>query len=198
MDRRELLKMAGLTLGMAISPSCRQALESGVDLAAAPVGGMLSPDQQQIITVLAEMIIPATDTPGAVDAGVPAFIQQIVVDWYTPAERQIFLDGLAALEATAKKRWSQSFVDLPAEAQARLLSEMEPPMEDLAESQPMSAAIAPGASGDLPFFVKLKELTVLAYYSSEVAARSELDYQPIPGHYDGHARFGASDRQWTR
>ena len=97
MDRRQLLKAAGLMLGTMVSPSCRQALESSVDLTAAPISGRLSEAQLKMIEILTELIIPETDTPGAIAAGVPAFIHQIVVDWYTESERAIFLGGLAAI-----------------------------------------------------------------------------------------------------
>ena len=46
-----------------------------------------------------------------------------------------------------------------------------------------------GAAGDVPFYLKLKELTVLGYYTSQMAATTELDYQPVPGRYDGDALF---------
>ena len=55
-----------------------------------------------------------------------------------------------------------------------------------------------GAAGDVPFYLKLKELTVLGYYTSQAAAVTELDYQPVPGHYDGDARFEEVGRQWVR
>ena len=49
-----------------------------------------------------------------------------------------------------------------------------------------------------PFFVKMKELTVLGYFTSELAAQTELDYQPVPGSYDGDALFDDTGRQWVR
>jgi hypothetical protein len=188
-----------LLLGMAVSPSCRRALETGEDLMAPPRGGRLSAEQNRIIGVLAELIIPRTGTPGAIDAGVPAFIEQIVVDWYTEDERRIFLDGLADLEGAALRHWSQSFVDVGSTRQAHLLSELEPPLEGMLEAGPLDAeAIGPGGSGELPFFVKLKELTVLGYYTSAAAANTELYYEPVPGRYEGAALFEVRGRQWTR
>jgi hypothetical protein len=62
----------------------------------------------------------------------------------------------------------------------------------------MAGAFLPaGASGELPFYVKLKELTVLGYYTSELAAQSELVYLPVPGRYDGDFLFAEIGRQWT-
>jgi hypothetical protein len=192
-NRRAALRSLGLFAGAALSSSCQRALESGADLSAPPVRGSLSEVQLEVVAQLAELIIPETDTPGAKAAGVPAFIHQIVIDWYTSAEQQIFLDGLGELDAIAERRWARSFQALDPEQQARVLAEMEPPSEGA-----NSVATPPGASGDLPFYLKLKELTVLGYYTSELAARTELDYQPVPGHYDGDARFDDSGRQWVR
>ena len=194
-NRRTALKSMGLLAGAAVSASCQRALESGADLSAPPMGGSLSAAQLDLIARLSELIIPETDTPGAIAAGVPAFIHQIVIDWYTPAEQQIFLDGLGEIEAIAMRHWSASFAELDTERQARALSEMEPPSESAGSS---SAAMPAGASGDLPFYLKLKELTVLGYYTSELAAKTELDYQPVPGGYDGDARFDEVGRQWVR
>jgi hypothetical protein len=198
MHRRELLKAGAVILGFGISPSCQRALESNVDLSAPPVSGSLSESQLRAISILAELIIPETDTPGAVAAGVPAFIHQIVVDWYTEAERRIFLQGLADLDAEAERHWSRDFLSLDSARQAQLLAELEPPMEDLSESRLIAVRLMPpGASGDVPFFFKLKELTVLGYYTSEKGASSELIYRPVPGAYDGDALFDDSGRQWS-
>jgi len=197
MDRRELLKAAGLLLGVAVTPSCRQALESGADLTAAPVAGSLSAEQQAVIARCAELIIPETDTPGAIAAKVPEFIHQVVVDWYTPQERAIFLDGLAELDRRARGHWDSSFVGLDVEQQTQLLTEFEPPLEG-SDGPGLQAAFMPaGAAGDLPFYLKLKELTVLGYYSSEVGATSELVYMPVPGRYEGDHEFATSGKQWS-
>lgn len=195
LNRRSALRVLGLAGAAALSPSCQRALESDADLSAAPAGGRLSDDQLQAITALSELIIPQTDTPGATAAGVPHFIHQIVVDWYTTAERQIFLDGLAELDLAAARYWSAPFLTLEPLQQARILAEMEPPNEGAFESQPQPAA---GAAGDTPFYLKMKELTVLGYFTSELAARTELDYEPVPGSYDGDALFDDAGRQWVR
>ncbi len=194
-NRRDALKSMGLFAGAALSASCQRALDSGADLSAPPTGGSLSEAQLETIAQLAELIIPETDTPGAITAGVPAFIHQIVIDWYTPAEQQIFLDGLGEIESIARQHWSAPFTELDPERQARVLSELEPPSEG---AGPATAAVPAGASGELPFFLKMKELTVLGFYTSQAAANTEFDYQPVPGHYDGDARFDEVGRQWVR
>ena len=55
MDRREILKAVGVLLGVAISPSCSRALESGEDLNSAPISGELAIEAQRMIEILADL-----------------------------------------------------------------------------------------------------------------------------------------------
>ena len=48
-----------------------------------------------------------------------------------------------------------------------------------------------------PFFNKIKELTVLGYYTSEVGATRELAYNPVPGKFDGDYDYAKVGRQWS-
>lgn len=50
--------------------------------------------QNETVATIAELIIPATDTPGARAALVNQFIDLIVAEWYTEEERSRFLNGL--------------------------------------------------------------------------------------------------------
>ena len=43
--------------------------------------------------MIAEAIIPKTDTPGAIEAGVPAWIEVIVKDCFEEADQRIILDA---------------------------------------------------------------------------------------------------------
>ena len=169
MNRRTLLQIMALAV-------------SGV-LHAKPTASKLDESQQKLIAELAELILPRTDTPGAIDAGVPAFIDHIVSEWYTPVERGIFVEGLQVVAAAD-----------PAQRVAALQS---------LEQQAAGYAAPPGTSvfgkpdERSPFFFKLKLLTVLGYYTSQVGATTELAFNPVPGRYDGNVDFAELGKQWT-
>ena len=50
-------------------------------------GPVLSAEQFALLEQVCEVIIPTTDTPGAIGAGVPAFMRQILEDWGTENSR---------------------------------------------------------------------------------------------------------------
>ena len=148
------------------------------------------------IAVLAERVIPRTDTPGAIDAGVPAFIEQILTRWYTDTEYRIFMQGLDTLEQQAQQRFGNAYAACNEEQQNLLLAEQEVHARDQQRLHPppqASAADKPLIDQEAPFFSKLKELVVVGYYTSEVAAQSEMVYLPIPNAYRGEASLADSD-----
>jgi hypothetical protein len=152
-------------------------------LHAKPAASKLDESQQRLVAELAELIIPRTETPGAIDAGVPAFIDHIVSDWYTPVERAIFVEGLATIAAAG-----------PAQRTAALQS-----LEQQASgySPPPGTSVFGKPDERSPFFFKLKLLTVLGYYTSEIGATNELSFNPVPARYDGNVDFATVGKQWT-
>lgn len=194
MQRRDFLQIAVLLGGISASGLVR-ALTQTAD--AAPVAQrVLSEAQRAQIAVLAERVIPRTDTPGAIDAGVPAFIEQILTRWYTDTEYRIFMQGLDTLEQQAQQRFGNAYAACNEEQQNLLLAEQEVHARDQQRLHPppqASAADKPLIDQEAPFFSKLKELVVVGYYTSEVAAQSEMVYLPIPNAYRGEATLADSD-----
>ena len=81
MQRREILRRVAWMLGGAVSAPAALAILQGCSAKEAAPGAAAftpkfldGPSQMDIVTEIAEIIIPKTDTSGAIDAGVPAFI----------------------------------------------------------------------------------------------------------------------------
>lgn len=124
----------------------------------------IAPEAQpyhELITRLADIIIPKTDTAGAIDAGVPQFIQTILKDWYSLSERQKLLDDLANFDDLAQKSGNRRFLDAPRDVQHEIVKQVD-------------------ESGQIPSFADFKAFTVFGFYTSEVGA-NQLDYTPVPG-----------------
>lgn len=190
MERRQLLKLTALLIGSAVSGSCSRALDSAANLHAAPSGDAMDQDVLAEIARLAELIIPETDTPGAIEAGVPNFIHNVVYNWYTDEERAIFIRGLEELDALSDAEVGTRFIAAPEAVQIAILERLE-------ASLPPDPSVSEGGGGDAPFFAKLKELTVIGYYTSEIGASIEHRYIPVPGRYEGDALLENLGRQWS-
>ena len=199
MNRREMMlaaisTMAGVMVG---SPTLRVIAGEAPTTSASRV--VLQGHQPEMVRVLAEMIIPATDTPGAIEAGVPRFIEMMVADWYTDTERGIFLDGLAALDASCRTAYGTDFLGCSAEQRVAALSEAEKNAAAYVSPLPPGflATMAKLIDERTPFFAKLKELTVVGYFSSELGATEFLEYNPMPMRYDGDFDFAKVGTHWS-
>jgi hypothetical protein len=113
------------------------------------------------VTVLSELIIPQTDTPGARAAKVNEFIDLVLSDALEP-ERKEFLRGLAWMDARSRELYGADFVAASSEQQTSLLTRI---------SSPEPAA---GDEVGAEFFRAVKGMTITGYYSSEVGLRQEL------------------------
>jgi hypothetical protein len=200
MNRRHLMHLVVAALGTAALPgSATLRAIAGEKPHAQASRPVFDAAQRQLVDVLAEMIIPATDTPGAREAGVPAFIETMVADWYTDTERTIFLHGLAALDEASRTTYDMSFVAVDEAQRTALLSAAE--QEAARYVSPLPGGVLGGMSKlvdeNTPFFTKLKELTVIGYFSSEAGATKFLKYEPMPMRHDGDLDYATLGRQWS-
>src|SRR3989337_3186394 len=105
MDRREAIKRTAWIMGGAVSAPAIMGILKGCTAKPTidwkPV--FLSSDQGILVTQVAEIIIPKTDTPGAKDVGVPGFIDSLIKDCYAKADQDEFLNDLTAFDDEAKK-----------------------------------------------------------------------------------------------
>jgi gluconate 2-dehydrogenase gamma chain len=188
LQRRELLRLLG---AVAATPALagltpEQLLALGRETHARLDGrpGGLAPAAEETIALLAELILPETETPGARSVGVPAFIYQMMAEWQTDAERQGVLDGLDDLDRRSRAAGGAPFSGLSAEARVSLLKGI-----DGTKGQPGSAEYA---------WSTIKELAVYGYFTSETVQKQVLQVQIIPGRFDGcipiHADSGAAGR----
>src|SRR5262249_30269685 len=96
-DRRELIERAAAMLGTAVSASAMAGVLAGCASTPGAAPGpkrFFSTEEMQIAAAMADQIIPRTDTPGALDAGVAAYMDRMMVGYYTDKERDILRAGL--------------------------------------------------------------------------------------------------------
>jgi hypothetical protein len=97
MDRRTLLKSLAAAGAVALIPHDTFAAWDRV-ASGLPRAGGLTQEQLARISAIADAILPRTDTPGASDVGVPAFVDVIVSEQYTDADRAVFVANLDQID----------------------------------------------------------------------------------------------------
>lgn len=187
MERRELIRWlmatAGLTCLDGLAPD--ELLALGTDLHQQPVQGAqgfraLDVHARRTVVAAAERIIPASDTPGATDAGVVAFVDRMLADWYSVDERNRFLAGLRELDGKCRASRGRDFADCDERDQVSVLTAFDDEVTARRRNEG-------GASPNDHWFAMLKYTTVFGYCTSEVAMRQTLGSWPRPARYDGCA-----------
>ncbi|MFK2857122.1 gluconate 2-dehydrogenase subunit 3 family protein [Dyella humi] len=173
MNRREWLKCTSvLAVGAVAAPSLLAVLNAH----AAAQNGNAAPSffsqaQSDLVSAVVDIIIPRSDTPGALDAGVPRFIDQMFKDVYTKDEQQHYLSALAAFE----KKIGKPFLQLNAAQRKALITELHE--EALAKSKDFEPASAPA------FVLTTKKLAMLGFFMSQPGCTQVLQYVLVPGAY---------------
>lgn len=179
MDRREALKRTAWIMGGAISAPALIGIMKGCK--AKPTldwkPAFLSEEQGMLVSQVSEIIIPKTDTPGAKEAGVPGFIDQMLKEVYTKEDQDKFLNGLKEFSDEAAKQYGDPFVELDAAKQLEFVTAKH----DAAVKEQKETKPAPPR----PFILNMKELTMLGFFTSQPGATQVLQYEPVPGAYKG-------------
>jgi hypothetical protein len=192
-DRRELIHRAAMVLGGTLSSGAVLGVLSGCTATPAPASGggaqpakFLTLTEAQTVAAVSEQIIPRTDTPGAIDAGVPAFIDRMMAGYYQERERHILRAGLARIDRDAHQAHGMAFAALTPEQQIELMKVYD-----------REAFEQNSKGGDKHAFRMLKELTTLGYFTSEPGATKALKYAPVPGPYKGDIPFSDVGKAWA-
>jgi hypothetical protein len=172
LDRRAFVQLAA-TFGLSLTMPA---------LAAKAPAATLTADEWTFIGEVTELIIPTTDTAGALAAGVPAFVKMMLSDWFTAEQRENFVAGLHEFSAGALAKHGKQFGSLPARQKDEYFGAL------LAAAE--GGAPAPRA----PFVVLMKRLTIFGYYTSELGATTELRQRMATAQYEPAAVFKPGDR----
>jgi len=148
---------------------------------------------KDLLSEMAETIIPRTNTPGAKDAQVGDFIYKMVNDCSDVKSQNKFLYGLQDVEAYCHSKYGQSFIKCSvAEREATLLH---------FEKKDKSYS---GIMGKIQhkflgtsFFETLKTYTVMGYCTSIQGATQGLAYDLVPGTYEACIPLQPGQRSWA-
>lgn len=195
MDRRNALKSIALSTGVVISSgSLMNALLATKSHAANLSDAAWQPlffkkSEGAIVTTIADIILPQTETPGASEVKVPQFIDLLFEDILDESQRFKFISGLHIFTNGFKRQTSMNFITGEPERQKKhvektySLSQEETSRVLSLVAEPREGAQDKDEYDLWSFLVMMREMTITAYYTSEFVGEKVLSYDPVPGMY---------------
>jgi hypothetical protein len=182
--RRIALKQMATIFGLTLSAHAIDVLADPTKNAKANIPKLLNAEQLQMTGEIAELIIPATDTPGALAVNAHGFIDHYLADCFSKTDQENFFAGLKKINLVAEEKFHKTFLNLSHKKQVQLLTWLDDGNEGFNNT-------------DSGFFSFFKSLTLFAYYTSEIGATQELAYLAIPGGYKGDFPFTKVGKAWS-
>jgi gluconate 2-dehydrogenase gamma chain len=186
MNRREAIQKTALVLGYAVSAPVIAGIMDGCKakpaLSYTPV--FFTEEQARLVGEIAETIIPKTTTPGAKETGVPAFIDGMLKDVFSKKDQDRYLAGLAIFSDDAEKTLGKKFEDCESTPQLEFVKKYN---DDAIKT----------ISKERPFILMTKELTLIGFFTSQPGATEVLQYEQVPGPYQGCVPLTQVGKTWA-
>lgn len=184
MKRRSIIKLSGLGLGLTLTggafvsllSSCKQDVANGV------ASKVLGKNTLLFLDELAEIILPKTDTPGAKDVQVAAFIDHFISKAYDSKSQTDFKINLNQLQEACETKFDKDLTACTKQEKIAFVTGLE------SKGYNPSVSIWGNTVNDgdqLPFYKQLKSTIMWAYFGSEDVGKNVLLYQQLAPNYIG-------------
>lgn len=175
-NRREALKRMGFLLGSAVSAPVALGILNGLKAESGIAWNpeFFSQEQSETIAIVADIIMPKTDTPASSALGVPKYIEDMVSKVWSELDRKQFMEGFDYFLIRAEDDLRGPFNEASSTMQKAFVNKRHRQIFE----------------GEIdwskrPFLWSMKELTITGYCTTEVGATELLQYKAIPAFYDG-------------
>ncbi len=149
--------------------------------------------KKSLLTDLAETIIPATDTPGAKEAGAVEFMIPMLIECTDNKTLNRFISGLRDLEEYTQSKFHREFSECSQEEKDAVLSWAE---QKSKVNNSLLSKIKDKITGR-PFFEMLKTYTLYGYCISEKGAGLGMHYIAVPGKYLPCIQLEPNQTSWA-
>ena len=167
MNRRDTIKKLMVASGSLIALPAWADGWSARDLTTHP--SSFSIEGQEILAFIADTIIPAGNSIGALSVGVDKFLQKLIDNCYEKDVQDNIKTQLMALDTAAQNAHGKSFANCDQLQRQELLLKL-----------PVS-----GNKAEEDFFKLIKSETIRGFNTSREVMVNHLNYKQVPGHYYG-------------
>lgn len=206
MDRRTALKNLTLSIGYVVAaPTLFNMLASCTSETATWKPVFLSLDEKLMVTHLVDIILPASNIPGALDVNVPEFIDKMYKEIELAPKQKIFQNGAAIFAENFNEKFGKkvskgtkeeietlfgSYFNLSQAKQKQVIQEQSKTESEIGENNKASFLM-------YQFLFSVRYYTLFGYYTSKKVGTEVLNYDPIPGVYKGCIPVEEVGNAWT-
>ncbi len=174
---RELIVSVGGVSALSTLTACGDAPVVVATVAGEP-GRFYTAEEMALVSRLSELIIPRTETPGALDVNVPGYIDGLMADWASEETRIAHRQALAEIERRLSA--NGGFLALDEVEAEQVLAELD-------------RSAFGEAADELGGYRTFKGYVTRSYFATEGGAREEQQWVAVPGRWDPDVL--ATDRQ---
>lgn len=131
-----------------------------------------------VLSDVAEIMIPRTDTPGAIDAQVATVIDSLMMTWAGDQTKGWFKDIIKYFDELSLVKHSKKFDEIPLVLRSALIEKLD------------ADAFSDVSLPQKDAYKHLKYIVFRAYYTSEEASHTHVS---IPGLYNGNLTLDEYD-----
>jgi len=186
-SRREMIHGLVALFGVGSAVSCSSEKQRVVEGVSNHFGNAFGDSERVFFERIADIILPDTDTPGAIAAGVTGKIETVLMEWMELDERKTWLAELADIYSALNKQIGGEFLEITSTKQLNALRTFDAEAFERQKND----------NSGLRSFRKLKEEIATAYYLSEIGATEELRYEQFPGEWKSCVPFTEIGRTWA-
>lgn len=173
--RREVLQGLILSLGGASALTACGGMARVLSTAPGTTPRFYTDAERTLVARISDLILPRTETPGALDVNVPGYLDGLMSDWASRETRDNHRRELARLDGQLAARAGGDFRSVSEASAEQALSALD---QD-----------AFGDGDDLAGYRRLKGFITQAYFATEDGATEELKWVGVPGRWDPSVRI---------
>jgi len=168
--RREVLQGLIVSIGGATALTACGGAANVISTRPGSAARFYTSEEYALVTRISDLIIPRTETPGAVDANVPGYMDGLMTDWANNETKNAHRTALRQIKVELDQRASGNFLDASDSAAEQSLVSFD------------AAAFA--EDGDTSGYKRVKGYVSQSYFATEDGATEELKWVAFPGRWD--------------
>lgn len=168
--RREVLQGLIVSLGGAAALTACGGVANVVATRPGTAGRFYSEEEMALVSRISDLIIPRTETPGAVDVNVPGYMDGLMTDWASAETQNDHRLALRRVRSELSVYARVDFLSASDEVAERALAAFD--------------AASFGGGEDATGYRRVKGYISQSYFATEGGAVEELRWVAVPGRWD--------------